>query len=217
VPLAKFNFGPFEIEWPATRIAELDERIVGGETLTAAEETERQDLRRRYPQDAAKADRLDHLYLYSVRKEAERADPADISSGNAYVTAGAKCERLKDPTKISYVDLSGSILTKIRRFESLRFDGLLTPEEAKELDELHRLYPRRAEQVRNFINRRLSEDAQQRVYRRQSGHDSGPIEQGKWPRPWTSPADNARSRTPEPDPLDDDGFMLAFERQLAPG
>jgi hypothetical protein len=50
-----------QIEWPTTRIAELDERVVGGETLTAAEEVERQDLRRRYPQSAAQSDTLDHL------------------------------------------------------------------------------------------------------------------------------------------------------------
>jgi hypothetical protein len=61
-----------KIEWPTTRIAELDERVVGGETLTAAEEAERQDLRRRYPQSAAQADRLDHRYRYWKRRSPRR-------------------------------------------------------------------------------------------------------------------------------------------------
>jgi uncharacterized protein YnzC (UPF0291/DUF896 family) len=55
------------IEWPTTRIAELDERVVGGETLTAAEEAERQNLRRQYPQSAAEADTLDHRFRYARR------------------------------------------------------------------------------------------------------------------------------------------------------
>jgi hypothetical protein len=76
-------FTLFEIQWPATRIAELDERVAGGETLTAAEEAERQDLRRRYPDSAAQADRLDHRYRYRLRKETESAAKADIDSGKA--------------------------------------------------------------------------------------------------------------------------------------
>ena len=61
-----------------TRIGELDERVVGGETLTAAEEAERQDLRRRYPERAAEADTLDHRYRYALRKDTEIAQKAGM-------------------------------------------------------------------------------------------------------------------------------------------
>jgi hypothetical protein len=189
--------GPFEMEWPATRIAELDERVVGGETLAAAEEAERQDLRRRYPESAAQADRLDHLYRYSLRRETESASKADINSGKAYKTAHDKCEPLRDPTKISYADLPSALLQKIHRLESLHFDELLTPEEADELEELHRLYPRRAGKARKFVNRRLADGQANREAMRRTGYEPGPIEQGEWPRIWTLPADDARSRTPE--------------------
>jgi hypothetical protein len=40
--------------------------------VTAAEEAERQDLRRRYPQSAAQADRLDHRYRYWKRRSPRR-------------------------------------------------------------------------------------------------------------------------------------------------
>jgi hypothetical protein len=80
--------------------------------------------------------------------------------------------------------------------ESLRFDEKLTPEETDELEELHRRYPECAEKARKFVVRRLSEDRANRAYRRQLGINPEPIEDGKWPRIWTLPADNARSRTP---------------------
>jgi hypothetical protein len=201
--------GPFEIEWPATRIAELDERVAGGETLTAAEEAERQDLRRRYPEAAAQADRLDHRYRYWLRKETESAEKADIESGKAYQTAKDKCEPLRDPTKIASADLPSALLKKIHRLESLRFDGLLTPEEAHLLEKLHRVYPRRAEKARKFVNRRLSYDKANREYTRRLGYARGPIKQGEWPRIWTLPADDARSRTPERHSLDDEEFRPA--------
>ena len=76
------------------------------------------------------------------------------------------------------------------------------------MDELHRLYPRRAEEAKNFVNRRLSYDQANREYTARIGYPVGPIEQGKWPRIWTSPADNARNR-PERHSLDDDEFMPA--------
>jgi hypothetical protein len=72
-----------EIEWPTTRIAELDERVVGGETLTAEEEAERQDLRRRYPESAAQADRLDQRYRYWRRIETETAEKSGMDWGKA--------------------------------------------------------------------------------------------------------------------------------------
>ncbi len=86
-----------EIEWPTTRIAELDERVVGGETLTAAEEAERQDLRRRYPDSAAEADRIDHRYRYWLRRETEIAEKAGMKHSKAYDAAKEKCEPLRDP------------------------------------------------------------------------------------------------------------------------
>jgi uncharacterized protein YnzC (UPF0291/DUF896 family) len=171
-----------EMEWPTTRIAELDERVVGGETLTAAEEAERQDLRRQYPQSAAQADRLDHRYRYWLRRETDIAEKAGIDWPKARQAARDKCERLRDPTKISYADLAGALREKIRQLETLRFDKILTPEEADELEDLHRRYPQRAERIRNFMVRRLSDHEASRDSARQTGYDPGPIEEDGWPR-----------------------------------
>jgi len=189
-----------DIEWPTTRIAELDERVVGGETLTAEEEAERLDLRQRYPESAAQADRIDHRYRYWRRKERESAEKSGMDHGNADRLSKEKCERLRDPRKIAFADIPSGLSGKISRLESLRFDGLLTREEANELEELHRLYPRKAEYIRSAVNRRFSS------YQASRGSNPPPILQGEWPRVWTSPADNARSRTPERRPLVDDEF-----------
>ena len=97
---------------------------------------------------------------------------------------------------VEAADLTGEVYGKIHRLESFRFDEKLTPEEADELEELHRLYPKHAEKARKFVVRRLGEDRLNRAYRRQLGIEPEPIEDGKWPRIWTLPADNARRRTP---------------------
>jgi len=171
-----------EIEWPTTRIAELDERVVGGETLTAAEEAERQDLRRRYPDSAAEADRIDHRYRYCFRKEMEIAEKAGMKYSKAYDAAKEKCEPLRDPTKIPRADLRSGINPRIRELETLRWDNILTPEEADELAELHRRYPDRAEKTRKFVDRRLSYDRANRDNMRRTGSDPGPIKEDGWPR-----------------------------------
>jgi hypothetical protein len=176
------NFRRITIEWPTTRIAELDERVVGGETLTDAEEAERQDLRRRYPQSAAEADGIDHRYRYWLRRETEIAEKAGMDGSKADKAASAKCEPLRDPTKIAYADLPYAIVQKIRQLETLRFDEILTPEEADELAELHRLYPQRAEKTRKFVDRRLSYDRANRDNMRRTGSDPGPIQEDGWPR-----------------------------------
>jgi hypothetical protein len=79
---------PMTIEWPTSRIAELDERVVGGETLTAAEEAERQDLRRRYPDSAAQADMIDHRYRYWNRKEFEIAEKSGMNGQTQFRRRG---------------------------------------------------------------------------------------------------------------------------------
>jgi hypothetical protein len=197
-----------EMEWPMSRIAELEERFVVGETpLTAAEEDELNDQRYRYPKIAADVDRLDHSYRYWPRLETEIVDKEfagkEIAEGvclrwlEARRAASDKCEPLRDPRKMAIVtDLREGPHGRIHRLESFRFDEILTPEEADELEELHRRYPERAEKARKFVVRRLSEDRANGAYRRQLGIDPGPIEDGEWPRIWTLPADNARRRTP---------------------
>jgi hypothetical protein len=58
-----------EMKWPMSRIAELEERFVVGETpLTLAEEEELKDLRGRYLDIAADVDRLDHRDRYRRRR-----------------------------------------------------------------------------------------------------------------------------------------------------
>jgi hypothetical protein len=170
------------IEWPTSRIAELDERVVGGETLTAAEEAERQDLRRQYPDSAAQADMIDHRYRYWHRKEVEIAEKAGMKLWDAVRAARDKCERLRDPTKIERADLPHDLQSKIYQLETLRFDEILTPEQADELEELHRRYPDRAEKTREFVVRRLSDHQASREASRRSGYDPGPIKEDGWPR-----------------------------------
>jgi hypothetical protein len=186
------------MKWPTTRIAELDERVVGGEALTGPEETERQDLRRRYSESAAEADKLDHLYRYRLRKETDIAKKSGMELSKALDAARAKCDGLRDPTKIAWAEIAGELVQKMHRLESLRFDELLTPEEAGELEELHRLYPQRAEKARKFVLRRLIDGQLNNEAMVRTGYKPRPIEQGEWPRIWTSRADNARSRTPGP-------------------
>jgi hypothetical protein len=193
-----FVAGPMQMKWPTTRIAELDERVVGGETLTGLEEAERQDLRRRYPESAAEADKLDHLYRYRLRKETDIAKKSGMELSKALGAARAKCDGLRDPTKIAWAEIAGELVQKMHRLESLRFDELLTPEEADELEELHRLYPQRADRARKFVVGRLIDGQVNNEAMLRAGYKPRPIEQGYWPRIWTSPADTARSRAPGP-------------------
>jgi hypothetical protein len=179
---------PMTIEWPTSRIAELDERVVGGETLTAAEEAERQDLRRRYPDSAAQADMIDHRYRYWYRKEEEIAEKAGMKSWDAVGAARAKCQPLRDPTKVASASLPDDLHHKIYQLETLRFDNILTPEEADELEELHRRYPDRAEKTREGVVQRLSYDQDNREVRRRLGYDPGPIKEDGFPRLRTGPA-----------------------------
>jgi hypothetical protein len=176
------------IEWPTSRIVELDERVVGGETLTAAEEAERQDLRRRYPDSAAQADMIDHRYRYWYRKELEIAEKAGMKHLDAHRAAGDKCKPLRDPTKIERAELPHDLQSKIYQLETLRWDNVLTPEEADELEELHRRYPDRAEKTREGVVQRLSYDQDNREAMLRTGYDPGPIKEDGWPRGRTGPA-----------------------------
>jgi hypothetical protein len=83
-----------KMEWPMTRMVELEERALAGDT-TGAEEDELQDLRSRHPEIAADVDRLDHRYNYCVRREREKAEKAGSRSLEAYQAAEDKCGPLK--------------------------------------------------------------------------------------------------------------------------
>jgi hypothetical protein len=179
---------PMTIEWPTSRIAELDERVVGGETLTATEEAERQDLRRRYPDSAAQADMIDHRYRYWNRKEFEIAEKSGMKWSDAVQAARDKCERLRDPTKVASASLPPNLPDKIRQLETLRWDNVLTPEEADELEELHRRYPDLAQKTREGVDRRLSYDQDNREAMLRTGYDPGPIKEDRGPRGRTGPA-----------------------------
>jgi hypothetical protein len=90
-----------DMKWPMWRIAELEERFVVGETpLAAGEEGELNDLRGRYPEIAAKVDKLDHLSRYRSRRLTEigektgshwldvvRADEAASRAGLSFLDA----------------------------------------------------------------------------------------------------------------------------------
>jgi hypothetical protein len=190
-----------EMEWPMSRIAELEERFVVGDTpLTAAEADELNDLRGRYPGIAADVDKLNHQYRYWLRRETEIAEEEeenrdmDTEERLRWLQAHrarrqavlAECGHLRDPRKFADVEeLRTGPVHRIRELESLRFDEILTPEQAQELEELWRLYPEQAEKSRNFVVRRLSEHRANRDYMHRLGNDPGPIKQGEWPRIWT--------------------------------
>jgi hypothetical protein len=173
---------PFsEMEWPMSRMVELEERVLAGDT-TPAEEDELQDLRSRNAEIAANVDRLDR-YRYCFRREREKAEKAGLGWWAAYRTAQEKCWPLRDPRKmVDLRELREGPLPRIHELETLRFDEILTPEEADELEELHRHYPQRAERTRNFVVRRLSDHQANREAMRRTGSDPGPIEEDGWPR-----------------------------------
>jgi hypothetical protein len=174
--------GKYEMKWPMTRMVELEERVLAGDT-TAADEEELKHLRSSHPEVAADVDRLDHHYNYHLRREKEIGKNAGLSWFDASDAAKIKCEPLRDPRKmLDLEELREGPRKRIYALEVLRFDKRITREETKELEDWHRRYPQRAERTRNFVVRRLSDDERQRGYARQYGQDPGPIEEDKWPR-----------------------------------
>jgi hypothetical protein len=198
------SFDKYKMEWPMTRMVELEERVIAG-VSDPAEEEELRQLRSHHPEIAADVDRLDNLYNYWVRQEREKAE----KSGSAWMdardsahwmdardaahwmdarnAAQEKCKGLRDPRKmLNLQELREGPRRRILELETFRFDEVLTTEEADELEDLHRRYPENAAKAKNMVVRRLS------------ATDYGPIKNGEWPRIWTLPADDARSRTPRP-------------------
>ena len=175
VPVPKPREPAPEMECPMSRMVELEERVLAGDT-TAADEEGLQDLRSRYPEIAADVDRLDHRYRYWLRREQVIGRKAGLDWWDAYRAAEEKCERLRDRRKMATVeDLRNGPFARIYILETLRFDQQITPEEADELEELHRWYPERAEKVHKLVVRRLTELQE----RRRLGFTSSDEE---WPR-----------------------------------
>jgi hypothetical protein len=101
---------------------------------------------------------IDHRYRYWNRKEFEIAEKSGMKWSDAVQAARDKCQPLRDPTKVASASLPDDLHHKIYQLETLRFDNILTPEEADELEELHRRYPDRAEKTREGVVQRLSYD-----------------------------------------------------------
>jgi hypothetical protein len=176
------SLNKYKMEWPMTRMVELEERVLAGDTIPA-EEDELQELRSQHPEIAADVDRLDHRYNYCVRCEREKAEKAGRHWLDGYRAAQKKCEPLRDPRKmLDLEELREGPRKRIYALEVLRFDEKITREEADELEDWHRRYPQRAEKTRNLVVRRLSNDERQRGYARQYGQDPGPIKEDEWPR-----------------------------------
>jgi hypothetical protein len=131
---------------------------------------------------------IDHRYRYWNRKEFEIAEKSGMKWSDAVQAARDKCQPLRDPTKVASASLPDDLHHKIYQLETLRFDNILTPEEADELEELHRRYPDRAEKTREGVVQRLSYDQDNREARRRTGYDPGPIKEDGWPRFRTGPA-----------------------------
>jgi hypothetical protein len=166
-----------KVNCPESRIAELEERFVIGETpLTAAEEDELNDLRRRYPGIAAEVDRLDHRYRCYVRREEEKLVEAGLHWLDARREARVQCERLRDPTK-------AVVLVDLYELEKRRFVKKLTPTEAALLEDLARLYPEQVEKTRKLVTRRLTDRLQMFENIRRAGFD--PFRPGQYdPSTW---------------------------------
>jgi hypothetical protein len=159
VPVPKPPEPAPEMEWPMSRIADLEERRAVGDTLTAAEDGELNALRGQHPEIAADVDRLDHRYRYWYRKELEIAKKAGMGWSKVYEAAKAKARPFRDPRKMATIsDLREGPTLRMHNLEIRRFDQRLTPAEAEELEELHRRYPERAERMRKMIVRRKSEN-----------------------------------------------------------
>jgi hypothetical protein len=131
---------------------------------------------------------IDHRYRYWNRKEFEIAEKSGMKWSDAVQAARDKCQPLRDPTKVASASLPDDLHHKIYQLETLRFDNILTPEEADELEELHRRYPDGAEKTREGVVQRLSYDQDNREARRRTGYDPGPIKEDGWPRFRTGPA-----------------------------
>jgi hypothetical protein len=82
----------WNMEWPMTRIAELEELVVAGESVPAQED-ELKDLRSRYPEMAAEVDKLDHWYRYRRCQEFATGKPRHVVLGI--------CRPLRDPSKVA--------------------------------------------------------------------------------------------------------------------
>jgi hypothetical protein len=168
-----------KMEWPMTRMVELEERVLAGDT-TAAEEDELQDLRSHHPEIAADVDRLDHRYRYWLRQEGEKAEKAGMGWFDAHRAAQDKCRPKRDPRKMATVtELREGPGRRIHNLEIRRFDQRLTPAEAEELEELHRRYPERAEKMRKVIVRRKTDNQARRDYSIRLGIDPSQI--ADWP------------------------------------
>jgi hypothetical protein len=69
------SFNKYKMEWPMTRMVELEERVLAGDT-TAADEEELKDLRSHNPEIAADVDRLDHSIIIAfVRRQRKQRRP----------------------------------------------------------------------------------------------------------------------------------------------
>src|SRR5262249_39555765 len=106
--------------------------------------------------------------------EREIAQKAGMELSKALEAARAKCEGLRDPTKVAWADVAPQICSRIYYLETLRFDHKLTPAEADELEELRRRYPERAEKTRSTVVRRLSEHRDRRRLGFTSSDDGWP-------------------------------------------
>jgi hypothetical protein len=172
----------YMMEWPTTRMVELEERVLAGDT-TAADEEELKDLRSGHPEIAADVDRLDHWYNYCVRQEREKGEKAGLHWMEAYRAAKDKCKQLKNPRKmVDLRELREGPHARIRELETLRFGQILTPDEADELDEWHRRYPQLAEKTRKVVVQQLTDHQVNREAMRRIGYNPGPIEEDGWPR-----------------------------------
>jgi hypothetical protein len=80
-------------------IRDLEERSAIGLQLTAAEEQELRDLRKRYPELAAEIDLLDLRYMHYWGRELEKARKAGLGWKTAVHQARDLCVGLRDPSK----------------------------------------------------------------------------------------------------------------------
>jgi hypothetical protein len=181
---AAFNRSPEGQE--RRRIEDLEDKRRAakqeGTRLTLVEANELKALRQKYPPPPPPPWLRD--FWLTPGKQREREEATTESGPTSVAEAVPVAEPVPlDPDDEYYMppeEGPPSWEARLYDLEILYFDQKLTPEEAKELEELRRQDPVAAEKLRKMVTRRLTEYYARRAYTRKLGYDPGPDD--GWPR-----------------------------------
>jgi hypothetical protein len=121
-PISPAYLGMLHLEAPKARIYELEKERVGRGTLTAAEEEELQELRRRHPRIAEVVSWMNLLYDFWFEQELKIATKAGLGIVDAIRQAKDVCLRFEKFGCVSKWDLQ-----QLRDDGSRSYDPPVTP------------------------------------------------------------------------------------------